>query len=165
MTIEKIKEVALNQEQILQIARNIGIIVSRSHYKNMYWDVLTFNEANLLAFVNAIKEAFTKELTGEQEPCGYSVTGPYEDNLFKDKSSASAFQSGLNKGYGENAYTIEPLYTIPPSQADRIKELEDALTMLTTAKEYKDSQGKDDIYESMRTRAWDFAYKTLRKSR
>jgi len=52
----------------------------------------------------------------ECEPVAWRVTGPYQDNCFKDKSSAIAWQTGLNKGFGEDKYLISPLYTIPQDQ-------------------------------------------------
>ena len=58
-------------------------------------------------------------------------------------------------------HSIEQMAKITALEA-RCKELEDALSMLTTTtKEYKDMRGKDDVYESMHKQAWNFAYITL----
>jgi hypothetical protein len=139
MTIEKIKEIALK--------------CGAAFYTNI-------NDTPTIAFHETELLAFAKELTGDQEPVAYldaqgvcAITVHMISELNKRRTS------------GEFPWSLWPtkLYTIPPSQADRIKELEDALTMLTTTKEYKDSQGKDYIYESMKNRAWYFAYKALGK--
>ena len=47
------------------------------------------------------------------EPVAYLVTGPYEKQPFANINSAKAYREGLNKGFGEDAYTISNLYTTP----------------------------------------------------
>lgn len=55
--------------------------------------------------------AFPKQEQGE--PVAYLVTGPYEKQPFANINSAKAYREGLNKGFGEDAYTISNLYTTP----------------------------------------------------
>lgn len=43
---------------------------------------------------------------------GWKVTGPFERVVFQDKSSADAFCEGLNKGFGDVAYFVTPLYSV-----------------------------------------------------
>lgn len=52
------------------------------------------------------------------EAVAWLVTGPYEKVVSSCKDSAEAFCNGLNKGYGETAYSVLPLYTAPhPAKA------------------------------------------------
>lgn len=63
------------------------------------------------------------------EPVAWQVSGPYERSVFKDKSSAEAFCRGLNEGYGQNAYSIDRLYTATqpaPVQAESREFIEDS---------------------------------------
>jgi len=51
------------------------------------------------------------------EPVAYLVTGPYEKQPFATIGAAASYCKGLNKGFGENAYTVNSLYTTPqPAQ-------------------------------------------------
>ena len=52
----------------------------------------------------------------KQEPVAWLVTGPYELVAFSNLNSAKAFCRGLNKGFGEEAYSIKMLYTAPPER-------------------------------------------------
>ena len=72
--------------------------------------------------VAAIKEALAPtstqcevqdELCSSQEPVAYLVTGPYEKQAFTDINSANSYCNGLNKGFGEAAYSVSLLYTTP----------------------------------------------------
>ena len=70
--------------------------------------------------VAAIKEALAQdELCSSQEPVAYLVTGPYEKQTFTDINSANSYCNGLNKGFGEAAYSVSLLYTTPPKQEPR----------------------------------------------
>ena len=51
-----------------------------------------------------------------QEPVAYLVTGPYEKQAFTDINSANSYCNGLNKGFGEAAYSVSLLYTTPPKR-------------------------------------------------
>lgn len=54
------------------------------------------------------------------EPVGYRVYGPYERSVFRDIGSAEAYRNGLNKGFGEYSYAIQPLFTLPPAQKETV---------------------------------------------
>ena len=45
------------------------------------------------------------------ELVAWRVTGPYENSAFTSKTSAEAYCRGLDEGFGEIAYNVEPLYT------------------------------------------------------
>jgi hypothetical protein len=74
-----------------------------------------------------LKEALAKqeqrsdsEHTGE--PVAYLVTGPYEKQPFANINSAKAYREGLNKGFGEDAYTISNLYTTPQQPSTIVRK-------------------------------------------
>jgi hypothetical protein len=51
------------------------------------------------------------------EPVAYLVTGPYEKQPFATIGAAASYCKGLNKGFGEDAYAVNSLYTTPqPAQ-------------------------------------------------
>ena len=75
--------------------------------------------------MTAIKEALAPtstlcevqdELCSSQEPVAYLVAGPYEKQAFTDINSANSYCNGLNKGFGEAAYSVSLLYTTPPKR-------------------------------------------------
>ena len=71
-----------------------------------------------------ISEGLKNSQAEQSEPAAYRVIGPYEDSPFRDKSSAEAFCRGLNKGFGEGSYLIEPLYTAPQPTPQDLKSCE-----------------------------------------
>lgn len=54
------------------------------------------------------------------EPVGWLVTGPYEKVAFACEQTAKSYMVGLNRGFGEEAYKISPLY-ISPQPAEPVK--------------------------------------------
>ena len=73
----------------------------------------------------AIREALAEPVN--QEPVAYLVTGPYEKHAFADIGSAEAYCRGLNKGFGEAAYIVNPLYAAPvDAKAIRAEALDEA---------------------------------------
>jgi len=82
---------------------------------------VTSDGASVVAFYrrpNAVMEMFYSQFHPQPkqeqgEPVAYLVTGPYEKQPFANIGAAASYCKGLNKGFGEDAYTVNSLYTTP----------------------------------------------------
>jgi hypothetical protein len=86
-----------------------GFSVSGVYFNEGVWEKECLNTS--YDAIKALEEALAKQEQGE--PVAYLVTGPYEKQPFANINSAKAYREGLNKGFGEDAYTISNLYTTP----------------------------------------------------
>jgi len=67
----------------------------------------------------------------------------------------------LDNYNGQVPDEFTPLFTYQPDQSAEIARLRNALATLIRVKIYKDKHGKDDVYEVMRTNAWNGAKQAL----
>lgn len=82
----------------------------------------------------------------KQDPVAYLVTGPYVKHACADIGLTEAYCSGLNKGFGDAAYSVSPLYAAPVSvEAIRAEALEEAAKVCRTAQ----AQGLQSIREAI----------------
>jgi muconolactone delta-isomerase len=86
--------------------------------REFYYFPLQTPEAKEIDELRAKLEEAEAALRAQGEPVAWRVTGPYEDYATKAKEGAEAYCKGLNKGFGENAYTMSPLYAAPHPQGE-----------------------------------------------
>jgi len=67
----------------------------------------------------------------------------------------------LDNYNGQVPDEFTPLFTYQPDQSAEIARLREALNMLIVTKEYKEKCGKDDVYNTMRNKAWGNAEQAL----
>lgn len=91
--------------------------------------VYKFETGTPVTALAAIRESLAEQ--EKQEPVAYLVTGPYEKREFEDIGSAEAYCRWLNKGYGDAAYSVSPLYAAPvDAKAIRAEALEEAIKIV-----------------------------------